>query len=307
MIIYFNFDTNQLEFFTQQNSEKYFAVNFLCENAKLKRFDKIITDVLENNKQIVTLLKKEKTIVVLPDEVVGYGCLEVPNSRFKSKQFFNTKFNLIYNKNNDITVISKVFSLNKNSKKYCFCALKTNIITQIINTFEKFGLRVAGITYYAKVLCDRLLSYKKELIKDNFIILQHETKLKLFAVSYGQVLGRKILDLFDENTFAKKFVEYSTGKKSKSISENLENGIKKIKIKKSSVSDENKITFALEDFNSYFKNEPYNINLEKIITFNLPQNFSQYKYCVVIDELTKENIFSMVKNGYFYPIKRGLL
>jgi hypothetical protein len=37
MIINFNFNLSKVEFIWQQNTSKYFAVNFLMENAKQKK------------------------------------------------------------------------------------------------------------------------------------------------------------------------------------------------------------------------------------------------------------------------------
>ena len=62
------------------------------DSAQKRNFEAIIDEVLYVKPELIEILQKEKNYIILPDEIVGYGNIEVPYSLFNSKNYFKTRF-----------------------------------------------------------------------------------------------------------------------------------------------------------------------------------------------------------------------
>ena len=204
MIINFNFDTSKVEFIWQQNNNKYFAVNFLMEHKYDKDFSAIIDEVLLEKPDILDALKKEKNYAVIPDEVMGFGFLEVPFSRWNSQKYFSTKFDLLYNKDKNLINYNELMRSNKSLSTYFFGSVKESIINQIISSFAKYQVKILGINFYGKLLIDYLTKSYPSLSKQNILIVGKEENVKIYAASMGKLVGYRKIDISRNNhIFAK--------------------------------------------------------------------------------------------------------
>lgn len=310
MIINFNFETSKVEFIWQQNNNKYFAVNFLMEYISSKNFSAIIEEVLSTNQEILDILKKEKNFVVIPDEVMGYGFLEVPFSRWNSKKYFMTKFDLLYNKSNNLINYNDLLVSNKSLSTYFFASTKQTIINDIISTFAKYQVRVMGISFYGKLLTDYLIKNYPSLSKNNVLLIEKEQNLKIFAISMGKFVGYRKINISKNNqNFAKKYVKY--------IKNNIKNNdFSKIDIDKqiNQLPEEEELkfdfiqksNFAINDFKLHFSNSNEKLEFNKIVLFNAMTDVTLEDDIVNIEkDIVK--ILSSYKKSYLYPQKKGLL
>lgn len=310
MIINFNFDTSKVEFIWQQNNNKYFAVNFLMEHVASKNFSAIIEEVLANSPDIVEILKKEKNYVIIPDEVIGYGFLEIPSSRLNSYKYFSTKFDLLYNKDKNLINYNELMSSNKSLSTYFFASTKQSIISEIISTFAKYQIRIFGISFYGKVLTDYLMKTHPNLAKQNILIIEKEQSIKIYASAMGKLVGYKKVDLSKNNQdFAKKYVKF------------IKNNVKVNYFTKKDIDKQiyqtqpeedvkfdfiQKIDFAITDFKTHFVNSTYNVEFNKLVLLNtIPDvTLEDDKVNIEKDEV---KILSSYKKSYIYPQKKGLL
>ena len=311
MIINFNFNLSKVEFIWQQNTSKYFAVNFLMENAKQKNFKAIIEEVLPSNNDIVEILKKDKNFVVLPDEIMGFGSLEVPTSRWNSNKYFSTRFDLIYNKNKNLQYYNSLFSSNKNTSQFLFASTKKQIIDDIISAFNQFQIKIVGISFYSKVLYDYILKVHGELSKQNLIVLEKEKDFKIYAFSAQNVLGFKKVDLSqNDQIFAKKFVKFAKNNLNKGNF--YQNGTDEI-ISRTKVEREypveimQKFQFAINVFKEYYKNSNLQIDFDKTVLLNT-KNDENFSKDIIMLEFDRAKILSSYKKSMLYIAKKwGIL
>lgn len=310
MIINFNFDTSKVEFIWQQNNNKYFAVNFLMEHIASKNFSAIIEEVLASSPDIVEILKKEKNYAIIPDEVMGYGFLEIPSSRWNSQKYFSTKFDLLYNKDKNLINYNELMSSNKSLSTYFFASAKQSIISEIISTFAKYQIRIFGISFYGKVLTDYLIKTHPSLSKQNILILEKEENIKIYASALGKFVGYKKVDLSKNNQdFAKKYVKFI--KNNVKINDFTKKDIDKQIYQTQPEEDVKfdfiqKIDFAICDFKSHFVNSAYDVEFNKLVLLNtIPDvTLEDDKVNIEKDEV---KILSSYKKSYLYPQKKGLL
>lgn len=288
MIIYFNFNLSKVEFL-QQQSMQYFAVDFLVEQSLKKDFVSIIKEVCSNDNELLVRLKSEKNYVVLPDEVVGFGNLSVPASRWQARKFFLTKFNLIYNKFKNLYEVDDLFNTNKSAYTYIFCTLKKQIISDIINTFSEFGVRVGGATYYSKLVVECLMQDKQVTKSSCVVALNGE---KLIAVSNGLILGQRNLNY--KNDFAKKFVQY-TKRNIKRLTVNsyvAEDKVNKVRLPAlTQEQNKQKMFFELDSFMKYYEN---------MLGVQFNNNI------IEINNLDRKVVLGRYKRNYFYDGKKNL-
>lgn len=291
MIINFNFNLSKIEFI-QQQSNNYFAVDFLMDYIAKRDFASMIKQACENNDELVKILKMEKNYVVLPDDVVGFGNLVVPASRRQSREYFLTKFDLIYNKFKNLVEVEDLYSMGKNSYTYVFCMVKKQIILEIVSAFSELNIKIVGINYYSRVLVDYLSNEHKNLTKDNCILVVDGKKI--IAVSKGFVLGCKIIK--EENyDFAKKFVEYTKANIKKLIgtNANMDEEIKGVKLSvKNSKEQDEKYELIVDDFVKHYENE-LGIYFDKNI--------------VEINNVDNNTILLNYKGNSFYDGRKGHL
>ena len=310
MIINFNFGLSKVEFIWQQNKNKYFAVNFLMEYSQTKNFEAIIDEVLSSNDEILNILKKEKNYVIVPDEVIGFGSLQVPASKRSGNKYFKIRFDLVYNKHNNLTYTNDLYSVENGISTYTFACAKKHVFEDIISAFGKFSVKIFGISYYSQVLSNYVLKYRADVSKHNFIIMEKETNLKIYGVAKGKVIGYKTVNL-DKNyeNYAKKYVKFTKN--------NLNgNGFSKIDVDKridrlkadaSDLNDIDKVQFAFLDFKNYFKTSSLKLGFQKIVLLN-PSAEMDLDNSIINLDYDRVKILTCFKSSDIYtPKKRGIL
>ena len=138
MIIYFNFHKSCIELVRQRNDKEHFAVNFLKKHISSRDFKSIILEAFSSSSDIKPLLMAEKNIVVLPDEIMGFGNLTVPASYFKREENFKIKFNMMYNRDGSLLYDKSIISAGQGVVTYAFCAVKQNVLNEITDGGQSF-------------------------------------------------------------------------------------------------------------------------------------------------------------------------
>lgn len=293
MIIYFNFYRSKIEFW-QQNTYRYFAVDFLYDSVFSNDFKTIIDDVFKEKKEIIEFLKKEKNFLVLPDEVVGFGNMEVPFSRWHSKQYFSTRFNLIYNKNKDM--VCKEILLNSNNKhsNYLFYFTRKIILNNILKGFLSFGIKIEKVSFLSKVILDALLKKHREFQKENIVVVYNGfSNVKLLIASFGNLLG---FDTFDS----------SKNHDVNNLNDTLGGIVKRNTIKEKNYADyTSKLIFNIENLVNYYKKEDLIIDIDKIIFINMENTLFEDSANVYfqIDDVEIIKSFGGVQ---VWDVKKGL-
>lgn len=311
MIINFNFNVSKVEFIWQQNKNQYFAVNFLMDSASKRDFKAIIEEVLSSNEEIIRILQKEKNYVVLPDDIAGYGNLDVPYSFWNSKNYFQTSFDTLYNKNNNLVYSNKLFNSNKNVSTYLFVSIRKQIIDDILNTFGKYSIRIMGMSTYSNVLYDYVIKNHGELSKHNILIFEKENNFNIYAVSHNFILGYKNVKLdANDQIFAKKYVKFAKNnlKQSGFYKNDMDDLIEKSKIEQEYPIDAmQKIRFTIDDFKNHFKTSKLNIIFDRTVLLNSKTDFESDNQIISL-VFDKTKILASYKTSNIYlSRKRGLL
>lgn len=311
MIINFNFNVSKVEFIWQQNNNKYFAVNFLMKSASQRDFKAIINEVLSSNDKLKQVLQKEKNYVVLPDEIAGYGNLDVPYSFFNSKSYFKTSFDSLYNKNKNLIYANKLLYSNKNISRYVFVSVRKQIIDDIINSFSTYSIKVQGISTYSNVLYNYVTRNNGELAKHNILIFEKENNFNIYAASHGFILGYQNVKMeSSRQDFAKKYVKFAKNnlKQSGFYKNEIDDLIAKSKIEQEYPIDAmQKIRFTIDDFKEHFKTSKLNIIFDRTILLNSKTD-NKVDNEIISLKFDKVEILTSYKSSNIYVNKRrGLL
>ena len=308
MIIYFDFNLCQIKFIQQQNSYDSFAVDFLMEKATKKDFAGIIDDFCTANKELLPNLQLEKNYVVLPDKVVGFDSLQVPTVRFGKNKFFQDKFNLIYNRDGNYLAESNILTKNSKTTTFIFTIVKKDIISQIVDTFKKFGVTISGISYFSKVLTDYLFYKNSHVSKQNVFVTIYDKEIYMLALSNGNIIAAQQTEK-KKNNLAKKYASFVKNKENslKIYENNVEREIYRTKIDRDENAEKiEKTQIILDKFKE-------NVEKNSLIKFN--KNCivnSKDKFVgldepniIVIDEFSEEKALSKYKSNPFYIAKRS--
>ncbi len=302
MVICFDFNKSKILFIKQQNTKLNFAVDFLMSEKKYE-LNKYLENEFLNNSSIVDILKKEKNFLVLPDEVVGYDMFSVPTVKFGKNQYFETKFNSLYNKSNTLNVYCQVLEKQKEQTSYNFYYLKKEVIESVITVFKRFNINLTGITFYSQCLIDFVFSSNKQITKGNSIVIFNSNNLKKYvAIHNGIILGFwQTNDKFD-GVNAKKYSNTLKLRRRTVKAEDAEEVAMLTKYKLE-LSQEEHFVNQLKDFECSFKS----FKFETIYLLNFKDNIKQYlEYSKVyeINLVTEEQILSKCKTNVFVQ-KRG--
>ena len=309
MIIYFDFNAHQTKFIKQQNEQESFAVDFLMEKAQKKDFCGIIDEIFEQNDLVLQILRKEKNFVVLPDQVVGFDNLEVPTVKFATKnKFFKTKFDLLFNQKNNMSVFENLVFKDKNKSIFQFAMIKQDVINQVVETFKKHGVAINGISYFSYVLGEYLASQNRSFSKTNSLVIKNN--YNLFAYSNGILLGTKVLE-FGKNKqiFAKKYAKFTQNRENltKYLDKNFEKGIAQTKLEKQNEqSNLSKLEWLVDDFKASFEKSSLKIKFEKVFLINSKFD-GQADDINIFDfnNISVEQILQHYKKSPLYSLKRS--
>ena len=310
MIIYFDFNLCQIKFIKQQNEADSFAVNFLMEKAEKKDFKGIIEDFCKQNNKFLNKLKNENNFVVLPDQVVGFDSLQVPSTKFGKNKYFDNKFNLLYNQNNDLIVDSHIMTKEKNTTTFCFAMIKKDIILQVVETFKQYGIVIEGISYFSKVLSEYIFDNNKQLSKGNNIVVVYGKNILLLAISNSIIVGFQHIKQNNKQSFANKYAFFlkNTENVKSFANKNFEKEIKSMKIEKKIIDfDLPKNEIYIEQFEKYFKNSNINLKFDKLCIINSKDKLAGLNEpnTVVIKNYSEEKALLKYKKSPFYFVKRS--
>lgn len=330
MIIYFNFNQSKLEFIWQQNSKKYFAVNFLSQFAAEKDFVNIIKHCLKDNFEILKQLKKDKVYIVLPDSVVGFDNMIIPADN-KTNEHFKNKFSLYFKNPQSYEVCKNIISTNKLTTTISYCVYKKSMIFDIINAFSEFSIKIRGISNFSKLITNQLIKTNKELAKGNFIFGYIDEVLKYVAVSHGHIVGIQTYKLYkNNNNFVKNYVELikNSIKKREFLKSDINFQIEKIDNQSNNYNlldiQDNKITNILNqivDIKDYYKKSNMNLNFNQTLFIYdkskfINQNYDEESLKNLINEsniynlIIDINVFDYIGEQCdcsLYKSKRGLI
>lgn len=310
MIIYFDYNLSNVKLLQQQNEQKYFVVDFLNEYFKERDFEKIITNICGKSEEILEILKKEKNTVILPNEFVAINNIEVPNIKRKTKEHFETMFDLVYNKDKDLQKTEFLYSTNKNIATYVFVATKEKFIKQITSTFERFGVKINNFSFFSAMVRDYVLQAQKSFAKENFVIALIGDNIDLVAVSKGVIACHYTIYNNIEKQ-SKKFVAYikSNYKKISKEEINLEDLFKKSEKKEKKVDFYQRVQIFVDSFAGYLKNSNLHFEFEKIVFIdNTEKKLVDFDFKGEIFDFEKVDIVELMKlskSNYFIEQKKG--
>ncbi len=310
MIIYFDYNLSNVKLLQQQNEQKYFVVDFLNEYFKERDFEKIITNICGKSEEILEILKKEKNTVILPNELVAVNNIEVPNIKRKTKEHFETKFDLIYNKDKDLKKTEFLYSTNKNIATFVFATTKEKFIKQITSTFEMFGVKINNFSFFSAMVRDYVLQAQKSFAKENFVVALVGDNIDLVAVSKGEVVCQYTIYNNIEKQ-SRKYVAYikSNYKKISKEETTLEDLFKKSEKKEKKVDFYERFQFFVDNFSKYLKNSGLNFEFEKIVFIdNTEKKLADFDFKGEIFDLEKVDVVELMKtatSNYFVEQKKG--
>lgn len=311
MIIYFDFSLGQIKLIKQQNDKQSFAVDFLIEKSQKKDFAGIIDELFEKNDQIAPILSKEKNYVILPDQVVGFDNLEVPSVKFGFKnKFFKTKFDLLFNQKNNMSVFENLYYKDKFKSIFQFVLIKKDIITQIVDGFKKHGVEINGISYFSAVLAEYLSENYKLFQKSNCLVVFNNESVDLFAYANGLLLGtRKVEIANNSQSFAKKFAKFTQNRQNltKYLDQNFENSILQTKVERPNEEIVcAKYDWQISEFMSNFEKSNLNIKFNKAIVINRSFDIKLEAIDIVDLSVTQlSEILCSYKKSTLYSFKRS--
>ena len=310
MIIYFDFNLCQLKFIKQQNEDSSFAVDFLMEKADKKDFSGIIEDFCAENKEFLTNLQGEKNYVVLPDKVVGFDSLQVPTTKFGKNKYFENKFNLIYNRDGNYIAEKNVLTKNSKTTTFVFAILKKDIISQIVNTFKKYGVIVNGISYFSRVMVDYIVGENGHVAKQNVFVTIFDKTTKLIALSNGNIVASQQIFDKEKTAFSKKYASFINNKQNglKIFEEDIEREISRTKIEKEEKKDKLlKIKLISEQFKQNLEKSNLGLKFNKECIVNSRDKFIDLDEpnVIAIENYSQDKALSKYKSNSFYTAKRS--
>lgn len=272
MVIYLDLESKKIKFIQQQNSKKYFVVDFLFEKQNDVSFEREFMSVLDEHHEIIEILKHEKNFLVLPNDAVGITNMKVPFAKKDAKQYAETKLNLMFPNQNEIVRRDEVYFSDKNLTQFVFIFAKKDYINNITKLFQKAGIKISGISFMSAMELSHLQK-TKQVAKENVCVLKISgNKVQAFAASKGMLIAHQKID-FDGNIYAKKFAEFikssykKLGSKNINFEENIEQ--KRVNLQKNT-SNLLKIQFIIKEFSKYFRNAEIPISFDK--TFILQED-----------------------------------
>ena len=312
MIIYFDFNLSKVKLLQQQNEKKYFVVDFLNEYVQKKDFESIINLICTQNDEIYKILRKEKNYVVLPNSLVGINSIIVPYSRKGANKYLTTKFDLIYNNAKDLKMKENLYFTDKTISMYTFVATKDRYIDSIYSNFEKLGVKLVGISFYASAVKNFVLSKQKSLAKENVVVAYFGDEICLSAISKGEVVCNQLVD-GNKNDFAKKYVSFiennytKLSEKEIDIDEKLSKYDEKTEKKSQNFA---KIQLFFDEFIKNIKNGDLKFVCDKVaIIDNSAKKLVDFDYngeLFYFVEIDDKEILSFANQNYFIAQKKGL-
>ena len=311
MIICFDFNNKKILFIKQQNTKSHFAVDFLI-NENAIQLDEVMEQVLANNQNILLLLKHDKdNAIVLPDSIVGYDMFTVPTVRFGKNQYFDTKFNTLYNKSDILNVCTQVLLKDKEQTVNNFYYVKKDIIEKLTLLFKKYGVSLNRISFYSQSVVDYVLNSSKQLSKCGFIVAQStKDSINLIAVNNSIVIGFGQINKNSDSSVTKKYANSLKLRRRIVKTEDAEE-IKQLSKFKNETSDKDMFLMYLQDFKDSFANQDININFDNIclIDFN-DKNYKiekdlKFEKVLSLKNISEQELLSRSRTNIFAVKKRG--
>ena len=306
MIICFDLSNNKILFIKQQNTKSSFAVDFLYkENSK--SFSELLEKALLNDVNLLSSLKQEKNTIILPDKIIGFDMFNVPSVKFGKNNYFETRFNALYNKSNDLNVVSQILNRDKEQTLYNFYYVKKEIIDSLSSLFKRYNLKLNGISFYSQSVLDYVISTNKQLSKGNVIFAQNSSNfVNLYAVNNGVLLGYQQINLKSDSSITKKYAN-SLKLRRRNVKLADAEEIEMLTKYKNETTNQEMLAMYIKDFTNNFGLENLNFNFNSICLINFLSDFKNnlpFEKVFEINGIDEELILSKSKTNVFVT-KRG--
>ena len=310
MVIYFDLEATKLKFMQQQNNKKYFVVDFLYNKSEPLSFENILTFALDENKEIIDIMKHEKNYVVLPNNAVSIINIKVPFSKREAKPYYSTKFNLMFPNASELLRKDMLYYSTKDSSEYVWYITKKDYINQIKNTFQKYGVKISGITYASEMQYSYLLK-TKNLSKENALVLDiKKGAFSYFAVSKNMIVAHQQIN-FDDNLFAAKYAYFiKTNYKNLHLKNNdIDKNIEQTRANLQKNNEKAlKFEFIVKEIKKYFENCDLSLSFNKVVVFDnqqcLSSDFVNEQNFSLVACKEEDVLISPIKNVFLETIRR---
>ena len=313
MIITFNLESSKIKLLQQQNDKKSFVVDFLSEyqskDGSAFNFSKSIQSICEDP-EILKILKKEKNSVVLPDPFVCVDCLTVPFEKRDPRQYLNSKFELLYGEKKNFAFSDDIYLKNKNIVKFLIYITKSQNISQIVSSFEKYGVKIKRFSFESAEILEEILSENKQLLKENLLVAcVSKDKFKFIVSAKGKLFAHQTV-MFKSNEFAKKYAKYvKTNYKKLSNSATInEKDIEKTKVVSQRLAKNYELLpDYIKDFKEYFAKEDMSFAFDQVVVIDSKNLIDDelLENCLKI-EFDENKVSYAASGSYFMETKKGL-
>lgn len=198
--------------FTEKNMQKFKFENI--DDISLQEFfDKFEKNELEISKDLIENLKKEKQLLVLPDELICFDFVTIPNLGYvRSKKSLNTKLSINYKDIEKLGKSIKIVNRIKPNIIYGIQLARQEIAKKINDYFVQKGVKVKGLNFYSGCLGSFYSSHVRGAKNASICVKISENKTTILAIIHGNVVATTTLqcgerDVYKNTTY--KFDEYS--------------------------------------------------------------------------------------------------
>ena len=308
MIIHFDTDSSKVTLLQQQNDKKSFVVDFLYKrnmNENKFNFPSIIEKVCAE-KEIVKILKKEANTVVLPNDFVCIDTLTVPYEKRDTRRYMLSKFDLLYGGKDKFVLKDEMFSKNRNVATFLLYIAKSEIVSQIVKTFERFGVKIKNISFEASVLAESILPESKQFAKQNFLVVKIGKQIFEFVVLIkGRIFAHDKVS-FESNELSKKYAKYVKANYKK-LSDNTsvnEKEIEKIRVNLQKNDKTDLLPTFIEDLKEFYRKSDFSIEFDNVIILDENNLIKNVTFGTKMD-LDKNRTMYCTGKNYFIERKKG--
>lgn len=222
------------------------SINLSNQTFNLEEFTSLfLNKEIEYPEEIVGILKSEKQVLILPDDIVSFDYVVTPILNFwKTKQALNLKLSIDYKNFDDYGRDYKLMNKVKPNSMYAIQLSRQEIAKRFSNYFSNLGIKFRAINFYSGALASFYSTHVRGAKNASIVVKISENKTTILAIVHGFVVCFETLhagekDIYKNSTYkfdeysrrsiSHKFVCYSVSQIAES---NSENGITREQIEK---------------------------------------------------------------------------
>lgn len=198
--------------FSEKNMIKYDFEN-IDEVSVEEFFNKFGKNELKIPEKLLERLKKEKQLLVLPDELVSFDFIMVPNlGVVGSMKSLNTKLSLNYKQIDKLGKNIKIVNKIKPNIIYGIQLARQEIAKKVNDFISSKGVRVKGLNFYSGCLGSFYSSHIRGAKNASIVVKIAENKTTILALIHGTVVATTTLQCGERDVYRNityKFDEYS--------------------------------------------------------------------------------------------------